>query len=167
MGSPRCVNNGTPEDLRKPQSPFTIFSDPSTLPHIALLVIFSGSLYGAMSMDVFGSESQGAAIFVSLSLSYMVAALIRPSRLGRFLLTVESNGEGVLKRKYLMKGVIKALPIIALATVIWYGLNTVLNNENLNDLKLILALMFVAMSLFQGLTLTVGWIEYGLSLIHI
>ena len=161
MGSPRCVNNGTPEDLRKPQSPFTIFSDPSTLPHIALLVIFSGSLYGAMSMDVFGSESQGAAIFVSLSLSYMVAALIRPSRLGRFLLTVESNGEGVLKRKYLMKGVIKTLPLIALATVIWYGLNTVLNNENLNDLKLILALMFVAMSLFQGLTLTVGWIEYG------
>ena len=101
MGSRGCVNNGTPEDLRKSESAFTIFSDPSTLPHIVLLVIFSGSLYGAMSMDVFGSESQGAAIFVSLSLSYMVAALIRPSRPGRFLLTVESNGEGVLKRKYL------------------------------------------------------------------
>ncbi len=155
------MNNGTPEQVSKSENAFTILSDPSTLPHIVLLVIFSGSLYGAMSMDVFGSESQGAAIFVSLSLSYMVAALIRPSRLGRFLLTVESNGEGVLKKKYLTKGLIKTLPVIALASLIWYFLNINLNKENLNDLKLILAMMFIAMSLFQGLTLTVGWIEYG------
>jgi hypothetical protein len=155
------VNNGTPEQVSRSENAFTIFSDPSTLPHIVLLVIFSGSLYGAMSMDVFGSESQGAAIFVSLSLSYMIAALIRPSRLGRFLLTVESNGEGVLKRKYLTKGLIKTLPVIALASLIWYFFNIILTNENLNDLKLILAMMFIAMSLFQGLTLTVGWIEYG------
>ena len=155
------MNNGTPEQVSRSENAFTIFSDPSTLPHIVLLVIFSGSLYGAMSMDVFGSESQGAAIFVSLSLSYMIAALIRPSRLGRFLLTVESNGEGVLKRKYLTKGLIKTLPVIALASLIWYFFNLILTNENLNDLKLILAMMFIAMSLFQGLTLTVGWIEYG------
>ena len=161
MGSRGRVNNGTPEEPRKVESPFTIFSDPSTLPHIVLLVIFSGSLYGAMSMDVFGSESQGAAIFVSLSLSYMVAALIRPSRLGKFLLTVESNGEGILDRKYLAKGLVKTLPVIALATLIWYFLNTILDKENLNDLKLILAMLFIAMSLFQGLTLTVGWVEYG------
>ena len=161
MGSRGRVNNGTPEEPRKVESPFTIFSDPSTLPHIVLLVIFSGSLYGAMSMDVFGSESQGAAIFVSLSLSYMIAALIRPSRLGKFLLTVESNGEGILDRKYLAKGLVKTLPVIALATLIWYFLNTILNKENLNDLKLILAMLFIAMSLFQGLTLTVGWVEYG------
>ena len=161
MGSRGRVNNGAPEEPRKVESPFTNFSDPSTLPHIVLLVIFSGSLYGAMSMDVFGSESQGAAIFVSLSLSYMVAALIRPSRLGKFLLTVESNGEGILDRKYLAKGLVKTLPVIALATLIWYFLNTILNKENLNDLKLILAMLFIAMSLFQGLTLTVGWVEYG------
>ena len=161
MGSRGRVNNGTPEEPRKVESPFTIFSDPSTLPHIVLLVIFSGSLYGAMSMDVFGSESQGAAIFVSLSLSYMVAALVRPSRLGKFLLTVESNGEGILDRKYLAKGLVKTLPVIALATLIWYFLNTILDKENLNDLKLILAMLFIAMSLFQGLTLTVGWVEYG------
>ena len=161
MGSRGCVDNGTPEQVSRSKNALTIFSDPSTLPHIVLLVIFSGSLYGAMSMDVFGSESQGAAIFVSLSLSYMIAALIRPSRLGRFLLTVESNGEGVLKRKYLTKGLIKTLPVIALASLIWYFFNLILTNENLNDLKLILAMMFIAMSLFQGLTLTVGWIEYG------
>ena len=155
------MNNGTPEQVSRSENAFTIFSDPSTLPHIVLLVIFSGSLYGAMSMDVFGSESQGAAMFVSLSLSYMIAALIRPSRLGRFLLTVETNGEGVLKKEYLTKGLIKTLPVIALASLIWYFFNIILTNENLNDLKLILAMMFIAMSLFQGLTLTVGWIEYG------
>tara|TARA_Y100000813_G_scaffold191139_1_gene167891 strand:+ start:181 stop:1269 length:1089 start_codon:yes stop_codon:yes gene_type:complete len=114
-----------------------------------------------MTANVFGSENQGAAIFLSLSLSYMVAALIRPSRLGSFLLTVESNSEGVLRGEYLTKGLIKTLPVIALATLIWYFLNTNLNEENLDDLKLILAMMFIAMSLFQGLTLTVGWVEYG------
>ena len=56
---------------------------------------------------------------------------------------------------------VKTLPIIGLAGMIWYGLNAVLNNNNLNDLKVILALMFVTMSLFQGLALNVGWIEYG------
>tara|TARA_Y100000739_G_scaffold216439_1_gene211923 strand:+ start:1882 stop:3096 length:1215 start_codon:yes stop_codon:yes gene_type:complete len=155
------VNNGTLDDPHKSKGMFTILSDPATLPHIALLVILSGSLYAAMSMDVFGSENQGAAIFVSLSLSYMVAALIRPSRLGKFLLIVERNVEGVANKEYLIKGIIKTLPIIALATMIWYGLNTILNNENLNDLKWFLAMMFIAMSVFQGLTLTVGWIEYG------
>ena len=161
MGSRGCVNNGTPDELRKVESAFTIFSDPSTLPHIVLLVISSGSLYIAMTVNVFGSETQGAAIFLSLSLSYMVAALIRPSRLGSFLLTVESNSEGVLRGRYLTKGLTKTLPVIALATLIWYFLNINLNEENLNDLKLILAMMFIAMSLFQGLTLTVGWVEYG------
>ena len=161
VGLRRCVNNGTLDDPHKSKGMFTILSDPATLPHIALLVILSGSLYAAMSMDVFGSESQGAAIFVSLSLSYMVAAFIGPSRLGRFLLIVERNGEGVANKEYLIKGIIKTLPIIALATIIWYGLNTILNNENLNDLKWFLAMMFIAMSVFQGLTLTVGWIEYG------
>tara|TARA_Y100000748_G_scaffold52263_1_gene40577 strand:+ start:16296 stop:17531 length:1236 start_codon:yes stop_codon:yes gene_type:complete len=161
VGLRRCVNNGTLDDPHKSKGMFTILSDPATLPHIALLVILSGSLYAAMSMDVFGSENQGAAIFVSLSLSYMVAALIRPSRLGRFLLIVERNVEGVANKEYLIKGIIKTLPIIALATMIWYGLNTILNNENLNDLKWFLAMMFIAMSVFQGLTLTVGWIEYG------
>ena len=155
------MNNGNLDDPHKSKGMFTILSDPATLPHIALLVILSGSLYAAMSMDVFGSENQGAAIFVSLSLSYMVAALIRPSRLGRFLLIVERNVEGVANKEYLIKGIIKTLPIIALATMIWYGLNTILNNENLNDLKWFLAMMFIAMSVFQGLTLTVGWIEYG------
>ena len=161
VGLRRCVNNGTLDDPHKSKGMVTILSDPATLPHIALLVILSGSLYAAMGMDVFGSESQGAAIFVSLSLSYMVAAFIRPSKLGRFLLIVERNGEGVANKEYLIKGIIKTLPIIALATIIWYGLNLILNNENLNDLKWFLAMMFIAMSAFQGLTLTVGWIEYG------
>ena len=161
VGLPGCVNNGTLDDPHKSKGMVTILSDPATLPHIALLVILSGSLYAAMSMNVFGSESQGAAIFVSLSLSYMVAAFIRPSKLGRFLLIVERNGEGVANKEYLIKGIIKTLPIIALATIIWYGLNLILNNENLNDLKWFLAMMFIAMSAFQGLTLTVGWIEYG------
>lgn len=153
-------NNATQGNPRS-ETALSILSDPSTLPHIALLVILSGSLYGAMSLDVFGLESQGAAIFLSLSLSYMVAALIRPSRLGGFLLTVSTNGGSVLEKDYLIKGVVKTLPIIGLAGMIWYGLNAFLNNNNLNDLKVILALMFVTMSLFQGLALNVGWIEYG------
>ena len=161
MGCRGCVENESPDDPRKSENVLTIISDPSTLPHIALLVIVSGSLYYAMAIDVFGSERQGSAMFVSLSLSYFLAALIRPTRLGRLLLTVETDVEGVLNRNYLAKGVVKTLPIVALASIIWYGLNAILTNENLNDLKIILAIMFIAMSLFQGLTLNLGWIEYG------
>ena len=155
------MDNNAPQGNPESETALSILSDPSTLPHIALLVILSGSLYGAMSLNVFGLESQGAAIFLSLSLSYMVAALIRPSRMGGFLLTVNTNGGSVLDKDYLIKGAVKSLPIIGLAGMIWYGLNAVLNNDNLNDLKVILALMFVTMSLFQGLALNVGWIEYG------
>ena len=155
------MENDTPDDPRKSDNLLTIISDPSTLPHIALLLMFSGSLYFAMKIDILGSERQGSAMFVSLSLSYSIAALIRPTRLGRLLLTVETDVEGVLNRNYLAKGVVKTLPIVALASIIWYGLNAILTNENLNDLKIILAIMFIAMSLFQGLTLNLGWIEYG------
>ena len=154
------MENESPDDPRKPENVLTIISDPSTLPHIALLVIVSCSLYYAMAIDVFGSERQGSAMFVSLSLSYFFAALIRPTRLGKLLLTVETD-VGVLNRNYLAKGAIKTLPVIALASLIWYGLNAILTDENLDDLKIILAIMFIAMSLFQGLTLNLGWIEYG------
>ena len=160
MGCRGCVENESPDDPRKSENVLTIFSDPSTLPHIALLVIVSCSLYYAMAIDVFGSERQGSAMFVSLSLSYFFAALIRPTRLGKLLLTVETD-VGVLNRNYLAKGAIKTLPVIALASLIWYGLNAILTDENLDDLKIILAIMFIAMSLFQGLTLNLGWIEYG------
>ena len=155
------MNNLGSEDFRKSDSALTIFLDPSTLPHIFLLGIFSTTLYIAMRVDVLGSESQGAALFVSLSLSYMIAAVIRPSRLGGFFLTVEANDEGVSSSEFFLRGVIKTLPVIALAGIIWYGINAIFNSENLNDLKTILAFMFVAMSLFQGLTLNLGWIEYG------
>ena len=161
MGSRGCVEKDSSDVSRKPDSALTLISDPSTLPHITLLVIFSGSLYVAMNIDIFGSERQGSAMFVSLSLSYFLAALIRPTRLGRLLLTVETDVEGVLNPGYLVKGTTKTLPVIALASMIWYGLNAILTNENLNDLKIILAIMFIAMSLFQGLTLNLGWIEYG------
>tara|TARA_B100001989_G_scaffold234196_1_gene194609 strand:- start:418 stop:1629 length:1212 start_codon:yes stop_codon:yes gene_type:complete len=154
------VENESPDDPRKSENVLTIISDPSTLPHVALLAIVSGSLYYAMTIDVFGSERQGSAMFVSLSLSYFFAALIRPTRLGKLLLTVETD-VGVLNRNYLAKGAIKTLPVIALASIIWYGLNAILTDENLDDLKIILAIMFIAMSLFQGLTLNLGWIEYG------
>ena len=160
MGSRGCVENDSPDDPRKSENLLTIISDPSTLPHIALLLMFSGSLYFAMKIDILGSERQGSAMFVSLSLSYFFAALIRPTRLGKLLLTVETD-VGVLNRNYLAKGAIKTLPVIALASLIWYGFNAILTDENLDDLKIILAIMFIAMSLFQGLTLNLGWIEYG------
>jgi len=161
VGSRGCVENDGTDDLRQSDNALTIISDPSTLPHIALLVIFSGSLYVAMNIDVFGSERQGSAMFVSLSLSYFLAALIRPTRLGRLLLSVEDDVEGVVNRNYIIRGAIKTVPVIALASIIWYGLNAILTNENLNDLKIILAFLFIAMSLFQGLSLNLGWIEYG------
>ena len=52
----------------KSETALSILSDPSTLPHIALLVILSGSLYGAMSLDVFGLGSRRRNISVPVSI---------------------------------------------------------------------------------------------------
>jgi len=139
----------------------SVFSSPSTLPHLISLVAFSGFLYIAMKVDFIGSESQGGIIFLSLSISYFFAALVAPSRAGRWMYNSNHSGKGVLNRNYWMGGFARLLPILAVAGAIWVLSNHAFENDDLNNVKLLLAMLFIAMSIFQGISLTFGWVVYA------
>ena len=144
-----------------PENMLKIFSSPSTLPHLLSLGAFSGFLYIAMKVDLFGSEMQGSIIFLSLSVSYIFAALLSPSRMGKWIFTVQKSDDGVLNRNYWLGGFSRLIPIITVAGTIWLLSNLVLGNEQLGNARIFLALMFIAMSVFQGVSLAYGWVVYS------
>lgn len=145
----------------EPENMLKIFSSPSTLPHLLSLGAFSGFLYIAMKVDLFGSEMQGSIIFLSLSVSYIFAALLTPSRMGKWIFTVQKSDDGVLNRNYWLGGFSRLIPIITVAVTIWLLSNLVLGNEQLGNARIFLALMFIAMSVFQGVSLAYGWVIYS------
>ena len=145
----------------EPENMLKIFSSPSTLPHLLSLGAFSGFLYIAMKVDLFGSEMQGSIIFLSLSVSYIFAALLSPSRMGKWIFTVQKSDDGVLNRNYWLGGFSRLIPIITVAGTIWLLSNLVLGNEQLGNARIFLALMFIAMSVFQGVALAYGWVVYS------
>ena len=145
----------------EPENMLKIFSSPSTLPHLLSLCAFSGFLYIAMKVDLFGSEMQGSIIFLSLSVSYIFAALLSPSRMGKWIFTVQKSDDGVLNRNYWLGGFSRLIPIITVAGTIWLLSNLVLGNEQLGNARIFLALMFIAMSVFQGVSLAYGWVVYS------
>jgi len=138
-----------------------IFSSPSTLPHLLSLGVFSGFLFVTMKIDLFGSEIQGGIIFLSLSISYFIAALISPSRLGKWIFTVQHGDEGILNRNYWFGGFSRLLPIIAIAGTFWLASNLLFVEGQLSNARIFLALLFIAMSVFQGVSLAYGWVIYA------
>ena len=145
----------------EPENMLKIFSSPSTLPHLLSLGAFSGFLYIAMKVDLFGSEMQGSIIFLSLSVSYIFAALLSPSRMGKWIFTVQKSDDGVLNRNYWLGGFSRLIPIITVAGTIWLLSNLVLGNEQLGNARIFLALMFISMSVLQGFSLAYGWVVYS------
>jgi len=140
-----------------------MFSDPATIPHLIFLVICSGFLFIAMRIDFMGSELQGGILFLSLSMSYFFAAILAPSRLGKWAFTINHDAVGVLNKNYWTGSFVKIVPIILIATAIWILANLGFESGDLNRVKIILALLFIAMSAFQGFSLTFGWVAYGRS----
>ena len=138
-----------------------VFLSPSTLPHLLSLGVFSGFLFFAMKVDLFDSESHGGVVFLSLSLSYFFAALISPTRIGGWMFKVQHDENGVLNGRYWFGGFSRLLPIFAFAGTLWLISNLALSGEQLGKARILLALLFIAMSVFQGISLAYGWVVYG------
>lgn len=138
-----------------------VFLNPSTLPHLLSLGLFSGFLFVAMKVDYFDSETQGGIIFLSLSASYIFAALISPSKIGTRIFKVQHDENGVLDGRYWFGGFARLLPICAVAGTMWLISNLVLGDEQLVKARIFLAILFIAMSVFQGVSLAYGWVVYG------
>ena len=115
-----------------------VFVNPSTLPHLLLLAVFSGFLFVAMKVDLFGSEVQGGIIFLSLSASYFFAALISPSRIGEWVFKFRHDNDGILNRGYWFRGFSRLLPIFVIAGTVWLISNLALGNEQLGKARICL-----------------------------
>ena len=143
-----------------------VFASPSTLPHLLSLGIVSGFLFVAMKMDLFGSEIQGGIIFLSLSASYFFAAIISPSRIGKWIFTFEKVEDGVLNRSYWFGGFSRLIPIIVIAGSLWLISNIALVDEQLSNARILLAVLFIGMSVLQGVSLSYGWVLYARKIHH-
>ncbi|RAH05952.1 MAG: hypothetical protein CMA00_003225, partial [Methanobacteriota archaeon] len=106
-------------------------------------------------------EDRGGAIFLSLAMSYILAALIAPSELGIRMLRVSHDGVGILNSAYWYKSLLKLIPIILASGLFSALIITQLGSENIKFVKLFLAFLFVAMSVFQALSLNYGWVIYS------
>ena len=149
------------DDAAESNNLLGVFLSPSTLPHLLSLGVLSGFLFFAMKVDLFGSETQGGVVFLSLSVSYFFAAMISPSRIGGWIFKVQHDENGVLSGGYLFGGFSRMLPIFAVAGTIWLISNFALGDEQLGKARILLALLFIAMSVFQGFSLAYGWVLYG------
>jgi hypothetical protein len=148
-------------DASESGSLLRVFSSPSTLPHLLSLGVFSGFLFVAMKKDLFGSEIQGSIVFLSLSISYFFAAFISPSRIGKLIFTVQNVDDGIINQNYWFGGFSRLLPIFAVAGTFWLISNLLFAEGQLSNARIFLALLFIAMSVFQGVSLAYGWVVYA------
>ncbi len=161
VGTAVCMEGGSEQMREHSKGMFESFSSPSTLPHFLLLVFCSGLLYAMMKIDIWSFENRGGVIFLSLAMSYFLAALIAPSELGGRILKVNHDGVGILNSSYWYRSLLKLLPIILASGLFSTLIITQLGPENIKFVKLLLAFLFVAMSIFQALSLNYGWVIYS------
>ena len=166
VGLPGAMERPGWNDQVESGSLLRVFASPSTLPHLLSLGIVSGFLFVAMKMDLFGSEIQGGIIFLSLSASYFFAAIISPSRIGKWIFTFEKVEDGVLNRSYWFGGFSRLIPIIVIAGSLWLISNIALVDEQLSNARILLAVLFIGMSVLQGVSLSYGWVLYARKIHH-
>jgi hypothetical protein len=166
VGLPEAMERAGWNDQVDSGSLLRVFASPSTLPHLLSLGIVSGFLFVAMKMDLFGSEIQGGIIFLSLSASYFFAAIISPSRIGKWIFTFEKVEDGVLNRSYWFGGFSRLIPIIVIAGSLWLISNIAFVDEQLSNARILLAVLFIGMSVLQGVSLSYGWVLYARKIHH-
>ena len=74
---------------------------------------------------------------------------------------VNHDGVGILNSSYWYRSLLKLLPIILASGLFSTLIITQLGPENIKFVKLLLAFLFVAMSIFQALSLNYGWVIYS------
>ena len=127
------------------------FVDPATFPHLMLLVFASSSLYALMEIGFNGIVDFGSIIFLSFSISYVIAAILTPTNFGEKLFKIGLNEE-----KYWKSSLMAILPIIVIVTITSVSLIAQLDEDGERTVSLILASLFIIMSIGQGLSLSYG-----------
>ena len=99
MGSPGYMDDGIEQDTEV-EGVIESFVNPSTFPHIVTLILSTAILYLMMKIKLFGMDELGSIIFLSLAITYILAAIINPSKIGKFLLNVNHDHAGIFNFQY-------------------------------------------------------------------
>ena len=128
---------------------------PDTLPHIVLLVLGTGGLYGYLSITG-GSAGYAAIVFTSAMLAYLIIGLLgNNDAIGRML---RASSDWSLPVRIIRPITIPILIMATLTIIAWLTLGK--DEDIRNGWALALASMFVLWSIGQGLALRAsasGW----------
>ncbi|MEC7756321.1 MAG: hypothetical protein VYA94_00630, partial [Candidatus Thermoplasmatota archaeon] len=93
------------------------FTNPSTFPHILLMILLSGVLYALMKAGLFGLDENGSVIFLSLAISYIFIASANYTFIGR-VFNVDDQLRGVFNFQYLKVSVIPLFFVVLIGLII-------------------------------------------------
>ena len=128
------------------------FTDPSTFPHFISMIAVSSFLYLMMKVQWFGINETGSLVFLSLSLTYVFAAIINPTRIGGFLLNVDHDSGGIFNSGYWKK----CARVMIVISVICISIMTLLNiqlGEHNSSVILFMGSLFLMMSFGQAVSI--------------
>ena len=136
------------------------FVNPSTFPHIVTLIFSTATLYLMMKIQFFGIDELGSIIFLSLAITYILAAIINPSKIGRFLLNVNHDHAGIFNFQYWIKSA-KVMSVIAITCLSFTVLFVSQLGEDRSKVILFMSSIFLLLSIGQAISITAGGINYS------
>jgi len=159
VGSPDIMEHES-ERLSEDGGLLESFTDPSTFPHFISMIAVSSFLYLMMKVQWFGINETGSLVFLSLSLTYVFAAIINPTRIGGFLLNVDHDSGGIFNSGYWKK----CARVMIVISVICISIMTLLNiqlGEHNSSVILFMGSLFLMMSFGQAVSIVYGGIQYS------
>ncbi len=159
MGSPGYMDDGIEQDTEV-EGVIESFVNPSTFPHIVTLILSTAILYLMMKIKLFGMDELGSIIFLSLAITYILAAIINPSKIGKFLLNVNHDSAGIFNLQYWVKSA-KVMSAIALTCLTLTVLLASQLGENRSNVIFFMSSIFLLMSIGQAVSITAGGINYS------
>ena len=159
MGSPDIMVDA-PDERNRPEGVLEAFTNPSTFPHIIMLILVSGFLYLMMKISLFGLDETGSIIFLSLSASYIFAALINPSRIGGALLNVDHESRGIFNFQYWRKSA-RILTSICIICIIFIGIFYSQLGQYKSSVIIFMSSFFLILSFGQAVSIIYGGVQYS------
>ncbi len=138
---------------RRVNSFFMTILNPSTLSHLIVLLFNTALIYTLMKYELGYLGTNGSLIFLSLSVSYVVIAIIISSKFGEMIFNVEDDGDGIFNKKYFIKASLSLIPVIVITTTLVIILNNLFETRNINYF---MSSLFILLSIGQGLSLVFG-----------
>jgi len=132
-------------------------TNPSTLPHFILLLLNASILYLLMKSNYGLIGAKGSSIFLSLAISYCIAAYIYTTEFGLKTLKIEDNGMGILTTKYWFLAIKAVIPMIFISLILIVVINLFFTES---EIDYFMSSLFIVMSIGQGISIITGGIIY-------